>query len=190
MYSKDRIKTYIKTHYDTIIRCYFSYYFSYYDTLSLNIFPIIFNYDRVSAPGKWECTSSNSWPIHQGMTHMCRWRMPIQLHQLEGALKEWKAAWCSVLVLLYALFFTSDKDCSCCKYVLRTADSDLCTTFLCVTPSLGNSREAAIAVWSAQTALFCYDYVTLYHYYHITLCHYYSNYFSIIAVHNLKKNEL
>ena len=122
---------------------------------------------------------------------MCRWRMPIQLHQLEGALKEWKAAWWSVPVLLYALFlllyalfFTSDKDCSCCKYVLRTAD--LCTTFLCVTPSLGNSRVAAIAVWSAQTALFCYDYVTLYHYY-ITLCHYYSNYFSIIAVHNLIK---
>ena len=49
------------THYDTIIRYYFSYYFSYYDTwdyffsyyfsyydtLSLIIFPIIFNYDRV-----------------------------------------------------------------------------------------------------------------------------------------------
>ena len=145
----------------------------------------------MSAPGKWECAASNSWPTHQGMTHMCRWRLPIQLHQLEGALKEWKAAWWSVPVLLYALFlllyalfFTSDKDCSCCKYVLRTAD--LCTTFLCVTPSLGNSREAAIAVWSAQTALFCYDYVTLYHYY-ITLCHYYSNYFSIIAVHNLIK---
>ena len=29
---------------------YFSYYFSYYDTLSVIIFPIIFNYDRVSAP--------------------------------------------------------------------------------------------------------------------------------------------
>jgi hypothetical protein len=24
------------------------------------IFPIIFNYDRVSAPGKWECADSNS----------------------------------------------------------------------------------------------------------------------------------
>ena len=49
------------TYYDTIIRYYFSYYFSYYDTwdyyfsyyfsyydtLTLIIFPIIFNYDRV-----------------------------------------------------------------------------------------------------------------------------------------------
>jgi hypothetical protein len=54
----------IMTHYNTIIHYYFSYYFSYYDTwdyyfsyyfsyydtLSVIIFPIIFNYDRVSAP--------------------------------------------------------------------------------------------------------------------------------------------
>ena len=119
------------------------HYFSYYFQLWQGVCTL-----------KWECADSNSWPIHQGMAHLCRWRMPVQLPQLEGALKEWKVAWWSVPVLLYALFlllyalfFTSDKDCSCCKYVLRTAD--LCTTFLCVTPSLGNSREAAIAVWSA-----------------------------------------
>ncbi len=59
------------THYDTIIRYnfpyylsyydyYLSYYFYYYDTLIVIIFPIIFNYDRVSAPEKWECADSNS----------------------------------------------------------------------------------------------------------------------------------
>jgi hypothetical protein len=64
----------IKTHYDTIIRYnfsyffsyydtwdyYFSYYFSYHDTLFVIIFPIIFNYDRVSASEKWECADINS----------------------------------------------------------------------------------------------------------------------------------
>jgi hypothetical protein len=64
----------IKTHNDTIIRYYFSYYFfyydtwdyyfsyyfSYYDTLFVINFPIIFSYDRVFAPEKWECADSNS----------------------------------------------------------------------------------------------------------------------------------
>ncbi len=64
----------IKTHYDTILRYYFSYYFfyydtwdyhfsyylSYYDTLVFIVFPIGFNYDRVSAPEKWGCADSNS----------------------------------------------------------------------------------------------------------------------------------
>ncbi len=64
----------IMTHYDTVIRYYFSYYFSYYDTrdyyfsyhfsyydtLFVIVFPIIFNYDRVSAPEKWECADRNS----------------------------------------------------------------------------------------------------------------------------------
>jgi hypothetical protein len=112
--------------------------------------------------------------------------MPAHLHRLEGAQTEWKAAWWSVPVLLYALFFLlyalfvlADQDCGRCKYVLRTAN--LCTTFLCFTPSLVNSREAANSVWSAQTALIFYDYITLYHYY-ITLYHCYSNYFLIIAI--------
>ncbi len=60
----------IITHYDTIIRYYFSYYFSYYDTwdyyfsyydtLFFIIFSIISYYDRVSAPEKWEFADSNS----------------------------------------------------------------------------------------------------------------------------------
>jgi hypothetical protein len=124
------------------------------------MFPIIFNYDRVSAPGKWECADSNSWPIHWGMTVKCRWTMPAQLHRLEGAYREGKAAWCSVPGLLYTLFlllctlfFLAVQDCGCCKYALRTAD--LCKLILCVTTSLGNIKEAAIAVWSAQNVPFC-----------------------------------
>ena len=169
---------------------HFSYYdtrdylFSYYCFLLWHFLPIIFNYDRMSAPGKWECAASNSWPTPShwlgGMADYCKWRMRAQLHRLEGAHKEWKAAWCSVPGLLYALFlllctlsFLADQDCGRCKYVLCTAD--LCTPILCVTTSLGNIREAAIAVWSAQTALFCYDYTILHHYY-ITLYHYFSNY--------------
>ena len=35
-------------------------YFSYYDTLFFIIFPIIFNYDRVLAPGKWAGADSSS----------------------------------------------------------------------------------------------------------------------------------
>ena len=72
----------IKTNYDTIIRYYFaiifpiydtwdyyfSYYIPYYDTLFLIIFPIIFNYNRGSAPEKWEHADSNSWPIRLEMT--------------------------------------------------------------------------------------------------------------------------
>ena len=46
-------------------------------------------------------------------------------------------------------------------YVLCTAD--LCATILCVTPSLGKVRQAAITVWSAHTALFLDYYFSLYH---------------------------
>ncbi len=56
------------SYYDTWDYC-FSYYFPCYDTLFCIISPIIFNYDRVSAPGKWECADSNYWPIHRGMTY-------------------------------------------------------------------------------------------------------------------------
>ncbi len=77
--------------------------------------------------------------------------MPAQLQRLEGAHREWKAAGCSVRGLLYALFLLlctlfllADQDSSCCNYVLRTAD--LYAPILFVTTSLGNIREAAIAV--------------------------------------------
>ena len=163
----------IITHYVTIIRYYFSYYFSYYDTLFFIIFSIIFNYDRVLAPGKWEGADSSYWLNHGGMTIKYRWRMPAQLHRLEGAHTEWKAAWESVPALLYALFFLlytlfvlADQDCGRCKCVLGTAF--LCIPILCVTTSLWNIREAANAVWSAQTVLLiCY---------YFALCHYYCNY--------------
>ena len=156
------------------IMTHVSYYFSYYDTLFLIIFPIISNYDRVLAPGKWEGADSSSWPRHGGMTQKCLWRMPAQLHQLEGTHTEWKAAWGSFHVLLYALFFLlyalfvlPDHDCGRCKCVLGTAF--LCTPILCVATSLWDIGEAANAVWSAQTALLiCY---------YFTLCHYYCNYF-------------
>ena len=103
--------------------------------------------------------------------------MPSQSWRLEGANREWKAAWCSVQGLLYALFLLlctlfllADQDSSCCNYVLRTAD--LYAPILFVTTSWGNIREAAISVWSATTLrLFCY-YFTLYHYY----CNYFFNY--------------
>ncbi len=108
---------------------------------------------------KLECVDSNSWSIHWGMTDKCPWAMPAQLHRLEGAYREEKAAWCSVPGLLYALllllctlFFLADQDCGCCKYVLRTAD--LFKLILCVRTSLGDIREAAIAVWSAQIVPF------------------------------------
>ena len=64
----------ILTNYVTIMSYYFSYYFfllchmgllffllfSYYDTLFFIIFPIIFNYDRVLASGKWQGADSSS----------------------------------------------------------------------------------------------------------------------------------
>ena len=99
--------------------------------------------------------------------------MPAHLHRLEGAQTEWKTAWWSVPVPLYALFFLlcalfylAEQDCCPCKYVLCTAF--LCTPILCVTTSLWNIREAAIAVESAQT-------VTIIRYY-FALCHYYCDY--------------
>jgi len=38
---------FIKTHYDTIIRYYFSYYFSYYDTLDYYFSYYFFHYDTL-----------------------------------------------------------------------------------------------------------------------------------------------
>ena len=147
-----------------------SYYFSYYDTLFFIIFPIISNYDRVLAPGKWKGADSSSWAKHGGTTQKCLWRIPAQLRRLEGKHTEWKAAWGSFRVLLYALFFLlyalfvfADQDCGRCKFVLCTAS--LCTLILCVTTSLWNIMEAANAVWSADTGLLICYYFTLYHYY-------------------------
>ena len=167
------------THYITIIRYYFSYYFSYYDTLFFIIFPIIFNYDRVLAPGKWEGADSISWPNHGAMTHKGRRTIPAQLQGLEGAHTEWKAAWGSAPVLLYALFFLlyalfvlAEQDCCHFKCVLGTAF--LCTPILCVTTSFWNIGEAANAVWSAQTFLLIFYYFALYHY--SSYCNYFFNY--------------
>jgi hypothetical protein len=77
--------------------------------------------------------------------------MPADLHLMEGAQTEWKAARWSVPALvyalffpLYALFFTPDQDCGRCKYVLGTAY--LCAPILCDTMRLWNIGEAAIAV--------------------------------------------
>ena len=111
------------------------------------------------------------------MTDKCQWRRLNQLDLPQGTHTAGTAVWCSVLGLLYALFlllctlfFLADQDCSCCKDVLHTAD--LCILILCVTTSLVNIREAAIAVWSAKTVpLLCY-YFALYHYY----CNYIYNY--------------
>ncbi len=65
----------------------------------------------------------------------------------------------SVFTIMYIIFL-ADQDCSCCKYVLRPAD--LCTPILYVITSIGDIRETAVAVWSAQTVLlFCY-YCALY----------------------------
>ena len=112
--------------------------------------------------------------------------MPSQSWRLEGANREWKAAWCSVQVLLFelflllcTLFLLADQDSSCCNYVLRTAD--LYASILIVTTSLGNIREAAIAVWSTKTVrLFCYFF---------TLCHYYCNYFFNYLHYSKTKNR-
>jgi len=75
--------------------------------------------------------------------------MPSQSWRLEGANREWKAAWCSVQVLLFelflllcTLFLLADQDSSCCNYVLRT--TDLYAMILFVTTSSGNIKEAAI----------------------------------------------
>ena len=106
------------------------------------------------------------------MTGWCWWRMPAHLHRLEGAQTEWKAAWWSVLVpcytlffLLYALFVLAEQDCGPCNYVLRTAF--LCTPILCVTTSLWNIREAAIGCKSAQleTVTIILDYFCNYTHY-------------------------
>ena len=93
----------IITYYVTIIRYYFSYYFSYYDTLIFIIFPIIFNYDRVVASGKWQGADSNSWPKHGGMTQQCLWRMPAHLHWPEGTHTEWKECSCTIIRIIFSI---------------------------------------------------------------------------------------
>ena len=120
------------------------------------IFSIISDYFRVSAPGKWECADSNSWPNHGGMTGSCRWRMPAHLHRLKSEQTEWKAAWWRVpillyalLFLLYALFVLTEQDCSPCKYVLCTVFRS--TPILCVKTRLWNIGGTAIAAECAQT---------------------------------------
>ena len=82
--------------------------------------------------------------------------MPAQLHRLEGAQTEWKAArWripvrlYALLFILYALFVLAEQDCGPCKYVLCTAF--LGTPILCVKTRLWNIGGAAIAVECAQT---------------------------------------
>ena len=131
------------------------------------------DYFRVSAHWKCECADSYSWPIHAGMTGWCWWRMPAHLHRLEGAQTEWKAAWWSVPVLLYALFFLlyalfvlAEQDCGPYKYVLRNAF--LRTPILCVTTSLWNIGEATIGVESAQTVTIILDYFCNYTHYSTT----------------------
>ena len=75
-----------------------------------------------------------------------------------------------IIFTIMHIIFLPDQDFICCKDVLSTAD--LCTLIPCVTTSLVNIREVAIAVWSAQTVpLLCY-YFALYHYY----CNYIFNY--------------
>ena len=93
--------------------------------------------------------------------------MPALLHWLKGVQTKWKAAWWSVLVLLYELFFRlyalfvlAEQECGLFRYVLRTAL--LCTPILSVTTSLRNIGEAAVAVESAQT---------------VTIIRYYCDYF-------------
>ena len=115
--------------------------------------------------------------------------MAAHLHRLEAAhwQTEWKAAWWSVPVqlnalffLLYALFVLAEQDCGPCNYVLCTAF--LCTPILCVTTSLWNIREAAIAVESAQT-------VTIIRYY-FALCHYYCDYFFDYTHYSTTKSRI
>ncbi len=122
------------------MRLLFSCFFSYYDRLSIIIFPIIFKYDRVSAPWQWDWADRNCWPEELGMGDKCPCTRPANVDQLEAAYSEWISAWCCVPELLYALFFLlhtliflADQNCCCCEYVLRTAD--LCKTILCVEPS-------------------------------------------------------
>ena len=74
----------------------------------------------------------------------------------------------------------AEQDCGPCKYVLCTAF--LCTPILCVTTSLWNIREAAIAVESAQT-------VTIIRYY-FALCHYYCDYFFDYTHYSTTKSRI
>ena len=116
-----------------IIFHYFSYYFQLWQGIGSR---------------KWDGADSISWPKHWGMAQKCLWRMPAQLHRLEGTHAERKAAWGSLPVLLYALFFIlyalfvlAEQDRGPCKYVLNTASQ--CTPSLGVTTSLCNILKAA-----------------------------------------------
>ena len=112
-------------YYDTIIVSiitrlwhYYYHYFSYY-----------FTYDRVSTTSVLQCADWNPQPEHREMTFKGPWSLKLDLDCHRGALKQWKVAWRSELVLLYTLFLPlyrllqmSDQDCCCSKGVLRTAD--------------------------------------------------------------------
>ena len=88
------------------------------------------------------------------------WRLELDLDYHGGALKQWKVAWRSELVLLYTLFLPlyhlsqmSDQDCCCSNRVLRTAD--LCVMIQCVTWRWGNTTQAGIDARRAETVLYC-----------------------------------
>jgi hypothetical protein len=110
--------------------------------------------------------------------------MPAHLHRLEGAQTEWKAAWWSVPVLLYALFFllyalfvVAEQDCGFCKCVLRTAF--LCTLILSVTTSLWNIAEAAV---HQQTGVLLFNiiFISLNYTYYDTIIYHYDTIISLI----------
>ena len=143
-------------YYDTIIVSiitllwhYYSHYFSYY-----------FTYDRVSTTSVSQCADRNPQPEHREMTFKGPWRLELDLDYHGGALKQWKVAWRSELVLLYTLFLPlyrllqmSDQDCCCSNRVLRTAD--LCAMIQCVTWRWGNTTQAGIDARRAETVLCC-----------------------------------
>ena len=111
----------------TLLWHYYSHYFSYY-----------FTYDRVSTTSVSQCADQNPQPVHRKMTFKGPSRLELDLNYHGGALKQWKVAWRSELVLLYTLFLPlyrllqmSDQVCCSSKGVLRTAD--VRAMILCVT---------------------------------------------------------
>ena len=108
----------IIVHYGTIIRYYCAYYCTYYCTYygtwvpiiryyctyySLLFAPIIRYYCSLffllfsimvgcRHPKNGNVQTAILKPNHGGVTGLCRRRMPAQLHRLEGAQTEWKAA--------------------------------------------------------------------------------------------------
>ncbi len=146
----------IITYYDTIIlsiitllwHCH-SRYFSYY-----------FTYDRGSAPNVSQYADRNPQPEHRETIFKGPPRLELDLNHHEGALKQWKAAWGSELVLLYTLFLPlyrllqmSGQDCCCSKRVLQTAD--LRAMIQCVPWRWGNTMQAGIDARRAETMLCC-----------------------------------